>query len=217
MMDLSDEMKKLLSVKINKLQNNASSKNYELLNFNSKSEAFKKAISMIPNDSVIGFGGSKTVESLGLIEHLNSKKYPNFLNRSAQNISVEEKRDIERKMFLSDIFITGTNAITEDGILINTDKWGNRVAAMIFGPKKVFVFVGVNKIVSNVEEGIDRIKKLAAPLNNIRFGLKNPCVNTGYCVDCNFDTKICYSTTMINGSPVKGRITIFLINQYLGF
>lgn len=217
MFDLSDEMKKLNDLKIEKFKSNANKKNIDVLVFNSKSETFKKAVSMIPHNAVIGFGGSKTVERIGLLEHLKSKQYTNFLDRSKSNISVEEKRSIERQMFLSDIYITGSNAVTENAEFINTDKWGNRVAAMIFGPEKVFIFIGVNKIVSDVEEGLTRIKKIAAPLNNIRFNLNNPCVNTGYCVSCNNDTKICYSTTIMNGSPFKNRVTVFLINQYLGF
>lgn len=217
MTDYSIEMKKLNKLKIEELAKSLKIKNIKLFFFDAKEEAFEKAISFIDRNAVIGFGGSRTVESLGIIEYLKKNNFTNLLDRTNPLLSKEEKQEIEKKMFFSDIYLTGTNAITIDGILVNRDKWGNRVAAMIFGPKKVFVFAGTNKIVSTLEEAFDRIEKLAAPLNNIRLGLSNPCTVSGYCMNCNSKDKICYYTTVINGSPVADRITLFLINEHLGF
>ncbi|HOK39726.1 MAG TPA: lactate utilization protein [bacterium] len=217
MINYLDEMKKLGKIKSDELKKNLEKKNIKLLFFENLQSALESAISKIDKNAVIGFGGSKTIEALGLIDYLKKNNYKNLLDRSDKSLTPEQKREIERKMFLSDIYLTGTNAITIDGQFVNTDKWGNRVAAMIFGPKKIFIFAGINKIVKDLNEAFERIKKLSAPLNSIRFNLSTPCTVTGYCMNCSSEQKICYVTTIINGSPEKDRITLFLINEYLGF
>ena len=131
-----------------------------------------------------------------------------------------------RKAFTCDVFITGTNAITIDGKLVNIDGLGNRVAAMVFGPKKVIVVVGANKIVQDVDEALERIRRVAAPINARRHFLKHhhvefgdmPCVKTGKCIDCNHDWRLCRNTVVIEGTIIlqKGRINVVLIGEELG-
>lgn len=125
--------------------------------------------------------------------------------------------EIRRKQLTCDVFLTGTNAVTIDGRLVNTDGVGNRVAAMIFGPKKVIIAVGINKIVKDIAEAEKRIKLYAAPMNNKRLNLPNPCIRTGECMDCQGPTRICNVTTILNKRPMLTDIHIFVVGEDLGF
>ena len=138
----------------------------------------------------------------------------------------EDRKELMRQVFLSDVYVIGTNAVTLDGKLVNIDGNGNRVAAMIYGPKKVIVVVGANKIVKNVDEAIHRIKEVCAPINATRHGLKHnrpeflelPCAKTGSCTDCNNAWRICRYTTIIEGvnEPRKGYLSVVLVGERLG-
>ena len=115
-----------------------------------------------------------------------------------------------------DLFITGTNAVTETGQLVNLDMLGNRVAALTFGPKNVILFIGRNKLVADVEEAMYRVKSYVAPTNAMRLDMKTPCVKTSYCEECNSPARICNTWTITEKSLPKGRVKIVLINQDLG-
>ena len=132
-------------------------------------------------------------------------------------MSKEEVLEALRGEINSDVFLTSSNAVTMDGKLVNKDMIGNRVAAMIFGPKRVFVVVGVNKIVENVKEALERIERVAAPLNAKRLGVKTPCVETGYCTDCDSPDRICRVTTIIERRPSRTDLTVVLVNENLGY
>ena len=131
-----------------------------------------------------------------------------------------------KESFFADVFVTGTNAITLDGKLVNIDGYGNRVAAMIYGPAKVILVIGTNKIVKNVDEALERIHQYAAPINAKRHYLKHhdqnfidlPCIKTGGCVDCRHEWRICNYTTIIEGavSRHQGRINVVLVGEELG-
>jgi hypothetical protein len=133
---------------------------------------------------------------------------------------------MQREAFSCDVFLAGTNAVTMDGKLVNTDGLGNRVSAMIFGPEKVILVVGANKIVKNLDEAMERIREVCAPMNARRHFLKHhssefgdlPCVRTGKCIDCNHDWKICNYTVIIEGAMAreKGRINVVLVGEELG-
>ena len=122
---------------------------------------------------------------------------------------------------MSDLFLTGTNAVTTDGKLVSIDGLGNRVAGMIFGPLKVLVVVGANKIVSNAEEAVERIKKISAPVNSYRHGFDDtrrpPCADTGFCGECNLPRRICCNTVIIEGCRDKERICVMIIGEPLGY
>ncbi len=140
--------------------------------------------------------------------------------------SLEDRRQMQREAFLSDIFLSGANAVTLDGKIVNVDYLGNRTAATLFGPKKVIIVAGVNKIVANVDEAMDRIRRIAAPTNARRHYQEHhyqewsdlPCVITGQCVDCRHDSRICSFTVIIEstGARDKGRINLVLIGEELG-
>ena len=181
-----------------------------------KEEAVKQVLALIPEDGTVGIGGSWTVGELGLLEKLAVRGHTMF-NHGLPGLSGEEKLDLRRKQLTCDVFLTGTNAVTLDGKLVNTDGIGNRVAAMIFGPKQVIVVVGVNKIVKDVDEAEKRIQLYAAPINNKRLNTPNPCVKTGECMDCQGPTRICNVTTIMNKRPVLTNIHVVIVGENLGF
>ena len=149
-------------------------------------EAVEKILEQIPSDASVGIGGSWTVMQLGLLDKLAARGNE-LLNHGNPGLTPAEPADIRIRQLTSDVFLTGTNAVTLDGKLVNTDGVGNRVAAMIFGPGKVIVVVGTNKIVPDVEAAEERIKLYAAPINNKRLNRPNPCTTTGECMDCQGD------------------------------
>ncbi len=173
---------------------------------------------LVPKGSVIGGGGSVTLNETGVIEYFRNGDFT-FYDRYKKNITPIEKSDYNRKALLSDTFITGTNAITEKGELFNVDGNGNRVAALIFGPKQVIVVVGKNKIVKDINEAESRMKLIAGPVDAKHLGYDNPCTKVGYCVDCKLDTRICNMYVTIKGQMGvnKDRIKVIIVNESLGF
>jgi hypothetical protein len=132
---------------------------------------------------------------------------------------MEEHLAIRRRHFDADVFLTSSNAITEDGKLINIDGLGNRVAAMVFGPKKVIIVAGINKIVKDVEDGIRRIREVSAPMNVKRFSGETPCTRDGYCNldDCQPPDRHCHILTIIEKRPMKTETTVVLVGENLGY
>ena len=185
----------------------------ELVYVQNKEEALKWAKAIIKPEMSIGLGGSVTVEQIGLLEYLVSLKTITLFNQYEKGISMQENVQRRREGLLSDLYICGTNALTRDGKLINADGSGNRVAAQIFGPKKVLVVAGRNKIVANEEEGIKRIMEIAAPKNieRINNAAKAMGKEPRYTME-----NIANKWTCIN-SDEQGRTTILLINEDLGF
>ncbi len=164
----------------------------------------------------IAWGGSMTFTATGLYDALKKVKGMKVLDPYDKTLSREESIECRRQSLLVDLFITGTNAITEMGILVNLDMIGNRVAALTFGPKSVIVLAGRNKIVPDLEEGMVRVKNIAAPANTMRLGMKTPCAKTSYCEECKSKDRICNSWAITEKSFPKGRIKVVLINEDLG-
>jgi hypothetical protein len=187
-----------------------------------KREAFEKVMSMIPEGSIVGFGDSLTLREIGVVDALTEGKYT-FLNPWAPGISVEENIALKRQALTSDVFVTGTNALTLDGRIVNMDGHGNRVAAMLFGPTKVIIVVGINKIVVDLEAALDRIRNEAAPLNVTRhpdFDPMPPCSETGVCSDCTSAWRICNKTVIIerqyDNDKYTPTITVVIVGERLG-
>lgn len=172
-------------------------------------DAKRKILSMIGEDELVSWGGSVSLDELGI-----KKELKNVLDGTAP--MPEEALENRRKAFMADVYLTGTNAITMDGKLVNIDKTGNRVAAMCFGPKKVIVVAGVNKIVENEEAAVGRIRTEACVPNAIRLGLMTPCAVTGKCAECLGKSLCCYTVTT-RASAVKDRIHVLLVNENLGY
>ncbi|MFW5488376.1 MAG: lactate utilization protein [Desulfovibrio sp.] len=165
----------------------------------------------------VSFGGSSTVVDSGLFDALKERDDLDVLDTYTRGGSTEEFLERRRQALLTDLFITGTNALTESGQLVNLDGTGNRVAALAYGPRHCVILVGRNKIVAGLEEAIDRVKMFAAPVNAMRLNRKTPCVKTGYCMDCSSPDRICSMWSIHEKSSPKQRIHVVLINQDLGF
>jgi L-lactate utilization protein LutB len=179
-------------------------------------EAQRKALSLLRKGATVGIGGSRSAEEIGLLDALRRGKYELF-DQYASRLSKKDSLAARKQGTHADYFVSGTNAVTEDGKLVNIDGLGNRLAAFCFGPEKVIIVVGRNKIVSDVESAIDRVRNVAAPMNAIRFGLSTPCVKTGRCSDCSSPQRICNLTLIIEKQRTKGRISVILVNEELGF
>nr|WP_321255938.1 lactate utilization protein [uncultured Pseudodesulfovibrio sp.] len=165
----------------------------------------------------VSWGGSLTLASTGLYEFLRDSKEYESLDTWDKSLSNEEKNERRRQALLVDCFFCGTNAVTEDGHLVNLDMIGNRTGAITFGPKNVVILVSRNKLVPDLERAMDRVKEYVAPVNTMRLNMKTPCVKTGYCMDCDSPQRICNVWTITEKSFPKGRIKVVLINDDLGF
>ena len=164
----------------------------------------------------VSFGGSLTVMKSGVYDTLKSRQDLKVIDTIDPKVSPEEKIERRRQALLVDLFITGTNAVTETGQLVNLDMIGNRVGALTFGPKKVVLLVGRNKVVPDLEAAVERIKNYAAPTNTMRLDMKTPCVKTGQCEDCKAPARICNTWTITEKAYPKGRISIVLVNADAG-
>jgi len=181
-----------------------------------KSIALEKIIPEIAPKSV-SWGGSLTFVATGLYDVLKNSNDFNILDTYDKTLSPEESLERRRQSLLVDLYITGSNAVTETGQLVNLDMFGNRVGALTFGPKNVIIFVGRNKIVPDLDDAMFRIKNYAAPVNTMRLDKKTPCAKTSFCADCKSPDRICNIWTITEKSFPKKRIKIILINKDLGF
>ena len=163
----------------------------------------------------IGFGGSMSVAGLHLGDRLQQMD-KELLNHGVPGLSMEERLEIMRRQLNCDLFLTGTNALTLTGCLVNIDATGNRVGAMMFGPQKVIVVAGRNKLVRDTEEALKRIKDYAAPPNAKRLNYNTPCAVTGFCTDCNSPERICRVTSIIEYKPRLTDIRLLVVNEDMG-
>ena len=180
-----------------------------------KESAKAKVLELIgPNKKVVTYGGSMSLDEVGLKEAVEEAGHD--LLRREKYVTPEEKRECFAKQTLADVFMMSTNAITLDGELVNIDGSSNRVACLSFGPNEVIVVAGMNKVVSNVEEGIARSRNFAAPPNTVRLGCDTPCAKIGQCGNCLNDT-ICCQIVVTRASRVPGRIKVVLVGEELGY
>ena len=181
-----------------------------------KEEAKDLALSLIPEGSSITWGGTETIAEIGLKQALKEGNY-NAYDRDDLP-TMEEKQELYRKAFSMDVFLASTNAISEDGVLVNIDGTGNRVAAMTFGPKKVIVIAGMNKVAKTVEDAVVRARTVAAPINCQRFAsLKTGCNVSGACENCKSADSICAYFSEIRISRPPKRVCVILVGEELGF
>lgn len=180
-----------------------------------KEEALELALSLIPENATIARGGSMSMNEIGLTDALENGNY-RFVNREKIK-DPAEKRQAELATYDSDFYICSTNAITEDGVLVNIDGNANRVSAMAYGPKNVLYIVGMNKVSPDVDAAMKRARNEAATINTQRFGLNTPCCQTGSCMDCKSPDTICCQFLITRFSRHKDRIKVILVNDSLGF
>jgi hypothetical protein len=181
-------------------------------------EAVVEICRLTPPQATVALGGSVSVMQSGLLVALRSMNIE-LLDRYSPGISSEEVERLMLRGLTADVLVTSCNAITADGKLVNEDGRGNRVAGLIFGPKKVILLVGINKIVPSLADGLTRIKDVAAPLNCIRLGYDTPCTHTGFCDDdnCHPPARACSQITIIESNRVKDRLNVFLVGEELGY
>jgi L-lactate utilization protein LutB len=178
--------------------------------------ACRKVLEMIGTGASVGLGGSRTVEEIGLLEALRKGDYV-LHDQYRQGLGRDESMDTRRRGTHAEFFVSGSNAITDDGRIVNTDGMGNRLAGFCFGPGRVIIVAGRNKIVPDLDAAFYRIRNVAAPMNARRFGVKTPCVKTGKCTDCDSPERICNLTLIIERQRMKGHMTVILVNEDLGF
>jgi hypothetical protein len=180
-------------------------------------QAKDEVLAMIPEGAAVFRCGSMTALGIGLWEDINRLPGVEVIDPYDPALSPQEGLELRRKGMTADVMIASSNAITLDGKLINLDGMGNRVAAMTFGPKKVILVVGMNKVASDLDAAIDRVKHYAGPVNAVRLKLKTPCVETGLCSDCRASQRICNMWSIIEGHMIKGRIHVKLVGETLGY
>lgn len=193
-----------------------------------KAEICDMVKSMLFDGAKITNGGSVSVAESGVLDIIKSGKY-NFLDRFRQGITPEEQLEVYKEVLESDFYFCSSNAVTENGELINVDGNCNRISAISFGPKKVIMIVGANKIVKDTKEGFLRVKKIAAPKNCVRLGIDSPCSKLGYCVSllnndnpeitdgCNTDGRICVNYMVSGRQRVKDRVVVIITEENLGY
>lgn len=207
-------------IRLKKIKKTLESNNFDVYIADNKDLAKKIAYdTIIPAvaPATISWGGSMTFVGTRLYETLKNDPRYTVLDTYDKTLSPEQSIQRRRESMQVDLFITGTNAVTENGQLVNLDMIGNRVAALTFGPKQVLIFIGRNKIVPDLEAAFERIKNYAAPVNVMRLDKKSPCGKTGSCENCSSPDRICNSWTITEKSFPKHRVKIVLINEDMGF
>ena len=194
---------------------NLEKRNMEGYYFETGAECVKAITDSIPDGSVISWGGSETIKEIGLMDAIHNGSYELIDRTSAKN--PEEARQIYSKTVLADYYLMSSNAITIDGELINIDGNGNRVACLIQGPAHIIIVSGMNKIVTDVESGVARVRNMASPPNAIRLNKQIPCAATGHCNDCLAPDCFCNQVVITRRSGHTGRIKVYLVGEELGY
>lgn len=170
---------------------------------------------LVTKGDVVACGGSVTLFETGVIDYLRNGDFK-FLDRH-KDITPEERKALYRESFSANAYFASSNAVTEDGHLYNVDGTGNRVAAIIYGPDKVILVCGINKIVKDVDDAIKRNRYVSAPINAKRLDRRTPCAKVGYCMDCKSPDRICREYTLIKSQSEKGRIHVIFVDENLGY
>lgn len=197
-----------------KLVTNLRNRHFDAWYCASMEEALAKALELIPEGATVGWGGALSAQQIGLVDAVRNGDY-RALDREACK-SQEERDQVARACFQADVFLTGANALSMDGQMVNIDGMGNRVAAIVFGPQTVLVIAGMNKVMDTLDEAVRRARTVAAPLNQQRFQLDNPCTATGSCADCKSATCICNQILVTRHCKPAGRIKFIIVGEDLG-
>ena len=196
------------------LVKNLQSRHFEAYYCATKEEALGKALELIPAGATVGWGGALSAQQIGLI---NAVKSGDFLALDRENCKNQEEKDqLALRCLSADVFLMGANALSMDGQMVSIDGTGNRVAALIYGPKSVIVVAGMNKVMDTLEQAYHRARTVAAPMNQQRFQLPNPCTATGSCADCKCETCICNQIVITRNCRPVGRIKFVIVGEDLG-
>lgn len=212
---MDKNMKELYKIKERELVKSFDKNNITVHFAKDKEEVHSLLKNTFTHDKKVAVGGSMTLEELDIID-LMRKSDISFIDRYEEGLSDEERQNKLREAFFADVFVTSTNALTMDGCLYNIDGTGNRVAAMIYGPKEVIVIAGMNKIFETEEEAISHIKNYSAPANALRLNKKTPCTKLGHCMECHSEDRICSSYVKL-GYQKSHRIKLIIVEEDLGY
>lgn len=212
---MSDPKQKYYEKRAQILIRNLENRHFEAYYCASREEALSKALELIPKGVSVGWGGALSAQQIGLLEALRTGEY-NVIDRDKAT-TPDEREQAQKKCLLADVFITGTNALSIDGQMVNIDGNGNRVAAIVYGPETVLVIAGMNKVTDSLESAVIRARTVAAPMNKQRFSLQTPCEVTGTCADCKSDGCICNQVLITRNCRPAGRIKLILVGEDLGF
>lgn len=196
------------------LVKNLKARHFDAWYCNTKEEALAKALELIPEGSSVGWGGAMSAQQIGLMAALHAGNY-NPIDRDLCNTPEEKAQAMKTAMF-ADFFLTGANALSLDGQMVNIDGAGNRISAIIYGPKNVLVIAGMNKVMDNLDAAINRARTVAAPMNKQRFEPNTPCAVTGSCADCKVEGCICNHIVVTRHCRPVGRIKFILVGESLG-
>ena len=217
-----------MTEQIEKVVENLKKNKMQAIIAETKQDALKIVKEMLFEKAVITWGGSMSVIECGIDELLRDKKY-NFMDRGRPGITPDEQQECFKASIGADFFFCSANAVTENGELVNVDGLANRISSIAFGPKKVVMIVGVNKIVPDLKSAFLRVKKIAAPKNCVRLNKNTPCAKLGHCVSllnndnpdfaegCSCDDRICCDYMISAMQRQKDRITVILVNEELGY
>ena len=194
------------------LVKNLQNRQFDAYYCETREEALEKALELIPKGASVGWGGATTAQQIGLLDALHSDDY-RFIDRDLAPDRVQAMREC----LLADVFVTGANALSLDGEMVNVDGMGNRVAAICYGPKSVIVIAGMNKVAHDLDAAITRARTVAAPMNKQRFPAETPCLVTGSCADCKSPGCICKQIVITRNCRPAGRIKVILVGEELGF
>lgn len=197
------------------LVKNLKKRHFDAVYCDTKEDALRQALAWIPEGSTVGWGGATSAQQIGLMAALNAGNYQTLDRDKCE--TAEEREKVAKECLTANVFITGANALSMNGEMVNIDGNGNRVAAVIYGPDSVVVIAGMNKVTDDLESAITRARTVAAPINQQRFGLKNPCTVTGTCADCKSETCICNHIVVTRHCRPVGRIKFILVGEELGF
>ncbi len=197
------------------LVRNLKSRHFEAYYCSTREAALKKALELIPTNATVGWGGATSAMEIGLMDAVNAGPY-HALDRETCK-TAEEREQMALDCQRADVFLTGANALSLDGEMVNIDGMGNRVSAIIFGPKSVLVIAGMNKVMDTLEDAISRARTVAAPINEQRFMGNTPCAATGICADCKSEQCICNHIVITRHCRPVGRIKFILVGEELGF
>lgn len=198
----------------NILVKNLKSRHFDAYYCATKEDALKKALELIPEGASIGWGGALSCQQIGLTDAVNNGPY-RAMDR-AKCASMEEREQLMRDHLSADVYLTGANALSLDGQMVNIDGTGNRVAAIIYGPRSVLVVAGMNKVVDTLDEAVRRARTVAAPMNQQRFLHDTPCTVTGTCADCKSERCICNQIVITRHCRPVDRIKFIIVGEDLG-
>lgn len=190
-------------------------RHYDAYYCHNTGELIEQVKSLVPEGSTITWGGSDSIRSTGVTTMLKDGNYKVFDRDEAK--TDEERNLIYRKAFECDYYLVSANAISEDGVIVNIDGNGNRIAAITWGPKHVIFIIGMNKVAQDVDAAIKRARSIAAPTNMARFNLKTPCSNDGVCHNCKSPDSICNYISIQRMSHPAGRHIVILVDEDLGY